>query len=75
MLTLDEDYMNGFKVIVDAIWKEKENIQEGGLKLKEKRIKEIDKEISDKVEKITAVDMFPQTSHTECVCILVHIRI
>ena len=56
MLTLDEDYMNAFKIIVDAIWKEKWNVELTEKEVKEKRIKDIDRDIWRVIDKLTATD-------------------
>ena len=53
MLTLDEDYMDAFKILIDAIWAEKGSIKQEQKELKEKRIREIDREIEKTVDKIT----------------------
>lgn len=56
MLTLDEDYMNAFKIIVDAIWDEKWNVEQTEKEFKEKRIKEIEREVGRIVDKMMATD-------------------
>ena len=53
MLTLDEDYMDGFKMIVDAIRKEKGAVKEKQIELIKKKVNEIECEIDRTVTKLT----------------------
>ena len=56
MLTLDERYLEGFKVIVEAIWKEKWEVNKLQVTEKEKRIKQIDIELDNAVTKLANTD-------------------
>ena len=56
MLTLDESYMKSFKVVIDALWEDRWEIEKEQLELKEKRLKEIDGSISSIVDKIATTN-------------------
>ena len=55
-LTLDDDYMDAFKIIVDAIWDEKWSVEQTEKANKEKRINEIDREVWRVLDKMTSTE-------------------